>query len=265
MKILFIGDVVGRPGREAVKAVLPELKAETRADLIIANAENAHHGKGVTENDIKDLKAAGVDFFTSGNHIWKEKSVFPLLDDPKVPLIRPANYPEGVPGKGWQIVETASKKKVLVINLLGRLFMNVNLDCPFKAVDKILQETAKENLNAIFVDFHAEATSEKIALANFLDGRVSAMLGTHTHVATADWRILPQGTAFQSDVGFVGPLDSVIGVEKELIIRHFLTSMPTKHEIAGGPSTFNATLVDINDQNRLATKIDFIQRIVGAK
>ncbi len=245
MKILFIGDIIGRPGRTAVKRILPQLKAEGSYELVIANGENAHHGKGITPEDVQELSAAGVDFFTTGNHIWKDKSIIPFLGSKNMPVIRPANYPEGNPGKGWQIVETGLMRRVLVINLLGRLFINVQTDCPFRTADKILKENAHERLDAIFVDFHAEATSEKCALANYLDGRVTAVVGTHTHVATADARILPGGTAFQTDAGFVGPEDSVIGVRKELIIENFLTQMPVKHDIADGPVMFNAVELEI--------------------
>lgn len=258
MKILFIGDIIGRPGRETVRKVLPALKAEEGYELVIANGENAHHGKGITPDDVKELTSAGVDFYTSGNHIWKDKAIIPFLGSKNMPVIRPANYPDSNPGKGWQIVDTGLMKRVLVINLLGRLFMNVQPDCPFRTADRILKENAHERLDAIFVDFHAEATSEKCALANYLDGRVTAVVGTHTHVATADARILPGGTAFQTDAGFVGPIDSVIGVKKELIIENFLTQMPVKHEIADGPMLFNAVKIEI--ENKKALTIEPVRR-----
>ncbi len=261
MKILFIGDVFAKPGRQAVKKLLKPLKEEYKTDLVIANAENIRHGKGVGEEQLNEMMEAGVDFFTSGNHVFKNREIIPFLDDPKLRIVRPANYPEGVPGKGYRIIETALMKKVLVVNLMGRLFIRENGDCPFRTVDKILRETGHENLDAIFVDFHAEATSEKIALAQYLDGRVSAVIGTHTHVATADERLLAGGTAFQSDAGFVGPLDSIIGLEKEPIIDQFLTQLPVKHEIARGEIIFNGTLIETEGPNR-ASSIVRVKRTI---
>ncbi len=262
MNILFIGDIFAKPGRETVKKLLKGYRQEQNIDLVIANAENMKHGKGVTEDNINEMKAAGVDFFTSGNHIWKDKEVIPLLDNRNIPLIRPANYPAGTPGSGYRIVETPSMKRVLVINLLGRLFMPVDLDCPFRTVDNILSDTSHEQIDAIFVDFHAETTSEKYALGHYLDGRVTAVIGTHTHVPTADAQILPKGTAFQCDVGFTGPADSVIGVKKEIIIENFLTQMPVRHEIAEGPTVFNAVKVESNEDKITASGITFIQKFV---
>jgi metallophosphoesterase (TIGR00282 family) len=262
MNILFIGDIFGRPGRNTIKTVVKKYREQHGIHLVIANAENIHQGKGVREQDLEEMQLAGVDFFTSGNHIWKERSIIPFLDSKKMPMVRPANYPPGVPGRGWQIVEGGLKQRVLVINLLGRVFMQPDTDCPFRVVDQILKENAHEQLAAIFVDFHAEATSEKSALGHFLDGRVSAVIGTHTHVPTADARILEKGTAFQSDVGFVGPLDSVIGSEKKAIIDHFLTQLPMKLDVAGGPCVFNAVKIEIDDKTKLATEILPIQEIV---
>lgn len=247
MNILFIGDIFGRPGRNTVKKLLPEYRKKYNIDFVVANAENMHHGKGVSEDQVKELLKEGVDFFTSGNHIWKEKNIIPRLDDPKLPLIRPANYPEGAPGRGYQVVDVAGKWKVLVINLMGRVFMQMNLDCPFRTADKILKKYENEELDAIFVDFHAETTSEKAALGHYLDGRVTAVIGTHTHVPTFDARILPGGTAFQSDVGFTGPIDSVIGLEKHSIIKNFLTQVPIKHEVADGDTVFNAIKIETYD------------------
>jgi hypothetical protein len=274
MNILFIGDIFGRPGRTTVKKLLPDYRKKLGIDLVVANAENMHHGKGVSESQLKEMQAAGVDFFTSGNHVWKEREIIPRLDDPKLPLIRPANYPEGAPGKGYQVVEVggagrvgAGKSgkggaKVLVINLMGRVFMPMHLDCPFRAADKILKKFEGElaGLAAIFVDFHAETTSEKMALAHYLDGRVTAVIGTHTHVPTSDARVLPGGTAFQSDVGFTGPIDSVIGLEKSGIIQNFLTQIPHKHEVAGGDTVFNAVKIEIDPKTRKAVSIEQIQK-----
>ena len=262
MNILFIGDIFGRPGRETVKKILPEYRKKLDIDLVIANAENLHHGKGVSFGQIDELQHFGVDFFTSGNHIWKEKSIISHLDNVQFPLLRPANYPDITPGKGYRVTETSKKQKVLVINLLGRVFMPANLDCPFRTADKILEEHKTHDLAAIFIDFHAEATSEKMALAFYLDGRVTAVIGTHTHVPTFDARVLDGGTAFQSDVGFTGPLNSVIGLEKEGIIKHFLTQMPVKHEVAGGKTVFNALKITVDEKTKKALSVEQIQDFV---
>lgn len=262
MNILFIGDIFGRPGRETVKKILPDYRKKLNIHLVIANAENLHHGKGVSAGQIDELRHAGVDFFTSGNHIWKEKSIIAHLENAEFPLIRPANYPDMVPGTGYRVVESAQKQKVLVINLLGRVFMPAHTDCPFRVADKILEEHKNHDLAAIFVDFHAEATSEKMALAHYLDGRVTALIGTHTHVPTFDARVLDGGTAFQSDVGFTGPLNSVIGLEKEGIIKHFLTQMPIKHEVAGGKTVFNAIKIEIDEKTKKALSVQQIQSFV---
>lgn len=227
MKILVFGDIVGRVGREAVKRVLPELKEQYSPDLTIANAENLAHGKGVTGDVIKELLAAGVDFFTSGNHIWDRKEYYDVLADPdlKDRIVRPANYPAGVPGEGAKFL-TIGTKNVLVVNLLGRVMMNVHSDDPFRALDSILKEYAPRRPQVILVDFHAEATSEKAALAWHADGRVTALWGTHTHVPTADARILPGGTAFVTDLGMCGANDGIIGVERAPVLSHFLTQLP---------------------------------------
>ena len=264
MNILFIGDIFGRPGRNTVTHLLKSLREQHKIDFVIANAENIRHGKGVSESHLSEMQKAGVDFFTSGNHVYKNKDIIPLMDDPKLPLLRPANYPEGVPGRGYEIVKIDKMKPVLVINLLGRVFMRENTDCPFRVVDKILKEHENKDLSATIVDFHAEATSEKVALGHYLDGRVTALLGTHTHVPTADERILENGTAYQSDVGFVGPLNSVIGSEKDPVIEQFITQMPIKYEVAGGPTIFNATKIEIDDKTKRAISIERIQHTVDS-
>ncbi len=261
MNILFIGDIFGRPGRNTVKKLLPEYRKKLDIHLVIANAENMHHGKGVSEPLMKEMQSAGVDFFTSGNHVWKVREIIPRMDDPKLPLIRPANYPEQAPGKGYQVIEDSMKRRVLVINLMGRVFMPMHLDCPFRTADKILDEFENDDqISAIFVDFHAETTSEKMALAHYLDGRVTAVIGTHTHVPTYDARVLGGGTAFQSDVGFTGPIDSVIGLEKEGIIQNFITQVPHKHEVATGDTVFNAIKIEIDDKTRKALSVEQIQK-----
>lgn len=259
MNILFIGDIFGRPGRNTVKKLLKDYRQKHNIHLAIANAENMHHGKGASMENIDEMRKAGVDFFTSGNHIWADRSIIPHLDDKKTPLIRPANYPSGVAGRGYEIVECGLMQKVLVINLMGRVFMPMHLDCPFKTADKILKQFENENLAAIFVDLHAEATSEKIALAHYLDGRITALIGTHTHVPTADTIILEGGTAFQSDAGFTGPVNSCIGVQKELIIKNFLTQIPVKHEVAEGRTVFNAVKIEVDDVSKMAVKIERVQ------
>lgn len=259
MNILFIGDVFGRPGRDTIKKLLKDYRQKHDVDFVVANAENMHHGKGTTGKNIVEMREAGVDFFTSGNHVFKERSIISHMEDKNFPLIRPANYPPGVPGRGWEIV-AVGKKRVLVINLMGRIFMPMHLDCPFREADRILEETKHEKLSAIFVDFHAEATSEKIALGHYLDGRVTAVVGTHTHVPTADARILKGGTAFQTDAGLTGPIDSIIGVEKGPVIENFLTQMPVKHDVAAGSTVFNAVLIGVNEKNRNAASILHIQQ-----
>jgi len=266
MRILFIGDVFGRPGRQTVTKVLPGMKEEYKIDLVLANAENIHHGKGVSDNKIRELQEAGVDFFTSGNHIWKVPEIFAYLDKSDYPLIRPANFPSGNPGRGYGLVKTVGGgRQVLVINLMGRVFMPAHLNDPFSTADLILEEVNQKGLRlgddlaAILVDFHAETGSEKAALANYLDGRVSAVLGTHTHVQTSDERILNGGTGFITDVGMVGVLDSIIGVKKEEIIDNFLKQMPVKHQIAEGETGFCAVLLDCDERTGLCRKIERIQ------
>ncbi|HLG25467.1 MAG TPA: TIGR00282 family metallophosphoesterase [Candidatus Gracilibacteria bacterium] len=262
MNILFIGDIFGRPGRNAVKKLLKQYREELDIELVIANAENMSHGKGVKQEHLNEMREAGIDFFTSGNHVYKEKDIIPFMDNPKLPLLRPANYPETAPGRGFQVIETAMKRRVLVINLMGRVFMPYHMDCPFRAADKILKEHEHEKLSGIFVDFHAETTAEKAALGHYLDGRVSAMIGTHTHVPTADARILPDGTAFQSDVGFTGPQESIIGLEKSAIIDQFISQVPAKHEVADGPIIFNCVKISIDEKSGKATSIQPFQRLL---
>jgi len=255
MKILFIGDIVGRPGRETVKKVLPDLKKEHQPDLILANGENLTHGRGMSEESIKEMQDAGIDYFTAGNHIYDNKSVIEKLNDKSFPVIRPANYPPGNPGRGYHIFETAKMQKILIINLHGRVFVKENYDCPFRKADEIIQETKADQPTAIIVDMHAEATSEKIAFGHYLDGQASAIVGTHTHVPTADAKILNQGTAFITDVGMTGATDSVIGADKKDIIEGFITQMPFRYDIPDGPTTFNAVLIEISDTNGKATEI----------
>lgn len=246
MLILFIGDTVGRPGRAAVKNLLPEIKRQHRPDLVILNGENLSHGNGVSLKAIAEMEEAGVDFFTSGNHIWGKKEILPLLDDSKGNLLRPHNYPSGVPGTGSREFKTKAGHKVLIINLQGLVFMAQSLQSPFHAAAEILA-AHRDQYAAIIVDFHAEATSEKIALREYLDGRVSAIIGTHTHVPTADAAVTARGTAYITDVGMVGKKDSIIGLDKENIVHRFLTQMPVKHEISPGEAVFNSVLIDVDE------------------
>lgn len=255
MKILFIGDVVGRPGRNAVKEILPKIKKEFSPDLVIMNGENLSHGKGISESSISEMQKVGVEFFTSGNHIWSKKDIISYLEKPNTNLIRPANYPPGVPGKGYKIFETTAGKKVLIINLQGLIFMSQNLNSPFQAVDEILNQH-QEKFNAIFVDFHAEATSEKVAMREHLDGRVSVLVGTHTHIPTRDAEVTELGTAYITDVGMVGKKNSIIGIDKEDIMQRFLTQMPAKHTITEGPAVFNAVLITVDENTSKATSIE---------
>lgn len=245
MKILVIGDIVAKQGRKAVAAVLPDLRKKEKIDLVIANIENLSHGKGATKEKVDDLREYGVDIFTSGNHIWfKSEFAETLETDPTV--IRPANYPSDSPGFGFTIVKVGTKK-VLVINLLGRQWIDEPVDEPYRTVDQILNDQIKkEKPSAVVVDFHAEATSEKNAMAWFLDGRASLVFGTHTHIPTADSWILPKGTAFVTDVGMSGALHSVLGVQPEIIIKKQKDTAPIKFEwVETGPKVFRSVLVEI--------------------
>jgi metallophosphoesterase (TIGR00282 family) len=267
MKILFFGDIFGRPGREAVAKIIPQLKNKYNPDVIGANVENLSHGRGISKDSISEIQSAGIDFFTSGNHIWEGKDSKELLNEEGLPLVRPANYPPRAPGKGYRIIQVATKK-LLVINLMGRVFMKVNLDCPLRRADEILSaytigenDSDKESVDAIFVDFHAETTSEKRVLGFYLDGRVSCMAGTHTHVPTADEQILPQGTGYITDVGMCGVLNSSLGVDKDIMIEEMLTQVPQKKEVAEGPAEIGAVLFDIGKDGK-CKKVKRIREIV---
>jgi len=252
--ILVIGDIIGKPGRRAVSELLPGLREEHRLNLIIANAENIAGGLGTTSATAKELLDAGVDVLTSGNHIWAHKEILPYLEG-EMPLLRPLNYPPGVPGRGYLV-----RGQAIVVNLIGRTFMG-KFDCPFRAMDKLLAELGDET-PAIIVDFHAEATSEKMALGRYLDGRVSALLGTHTHVGTIDTRILPQGTAYVTDIGMTGPIDSIIGDDTDSVLSRFLTLIPSRLWVGKGKTMFNAVLINIDEESRKAISIERIYREV---
>jgi hypothetical protein len=244
----MVGDVIGRPGRKAIAELLPSLREQHSVDLVIANGENAAGGIGLTPATAAEFFQSGVNIITSGNHIWHHKEIIPLLDtEPRI--IRPLNMPPGVPGRGYWISEEA-----LVVNLVGRVFMGP-YDCPFRTIDHLLKEL-NPRPPTILVDFHAEATAEKIALGWYLDGRVSAVLGTHTHVGTIDTRVLPQGTALVSDIGMVGAAHSVIGDDIDSVIDRFLTMMPHRLAVGKGNTTFNSVLVDIDDTSGRALGIN---------
>lgn len=256
MKILFIGDIVGRPGRQALEKHLGRLVDTCMVDLVIANGENAAGGFGLTMDVAQELYSQGVQVITSGNHIWdKKEGLEHLLSDRRV--LRPANYPEGAPGTGCAVYTTAGGSRVGVINLEGRVFM-ANLECPFRVADRLIDEL-RTATSVILVDFHAEATSEKIALAHYLCGRVSAVVGTHTHVQTADERILSGGTAFITDVGMTGSRDSVIGIRKDIAIEKFLRQLPMRFELAKKEPVFNAVLLEIDEHSGQAQTVERIQ------
>jgi metallophosphoesterase (TIGR00282 family) len=261
LKILFIGDIVGRPGRQMIARHLASLVDRHLIDLVIVNAENAAAGFGVTPDVVAELFDAGIDVLTTGNHIWDKKESFSILErEPRI--LRPDNYPPGLPGKGWGVFLTSADVPVAVINLEGRVFMN-NLDCPFRAADAILDKLPGRP-PVVLVDFHAETTSEKGALGSYLDGRVSAVVGTHTHVQTADERVLPGGTAFISDVGMTGSRDSVIGIRKELSVERFLTQLPVRFEVAKREPMLCGVVVTVDASTGRALGIERVQ-IVDAE
>jgi 2',3'-cyclic-nucleotide 2'-phosphodiesterase len=252
VRVLFIGDVVGRPGRRGLTAILPGLRKELDVDVVIANGENAANGRGLTLRTAKEMFNAGVDVISSGNHIWDQREIIEELDGER-PILRPANYPSGSPGRGM-----LRAKGLTVMNLQGRTFM-ANIDCPFRTADALLKDNPE---GPIVVDMHAEATSEKQAMGWYLDGRVAAVLGTHTHVPTADPRVLPRGTAYISDAGFTGARDSVLGFEVSASHRLFLTQLPTRLPVAeNSPTvTMNSVLVDIDDETGHARSIERVDR-----
>jgi metallophosphoesterase (TIGR00282 family) len=250
MLVLAIGDIIGQPGRQAVSRFLPALRQQHAFDMIIANAENAAGGFGLTSIIAGELIETGIDVLTSGNHIWAQKEIMDYLDG-ELPILRPLNYPPGVPGRGYLI-----SREMMVVNLMGRTFMN-DIDCPFRAMDKLLAELESKPL-VIIVDFHAEATSEKMAMGRYLDGRVSAVLGTHTHVGTIDAQILPRGTAYVTDIGMTGPADSIIGDDVDSVIRRFLTGMPHRLSVGRGKPILNAIMVEVAEDSGRAKNIERI-------
>jgi 2',3'-cyclic-nucleotide 2'-phosphodiesterase len=255
MNILAVGDVIGSPGRRALNTLLPQLRKEYKIDIAIVNAENAAGGIGVTPGAAQEMLESGADVLTSGNHIWAHKEIYPYLDS-EMRLLRPLNYPPGVPGHGYAI-----NSRVMVVNIIGRTFIG-NFDCPFRAMDKLLAEV-KNKPPIIVVDFHAEATSEKVAMGRYLDGRVSAVLGTHTHVGTIDTQILPGDTAYVTDIGMTGPSDSIIGDDIDSVIERFLTALPHRLTIGRGKISFTGILLDVDELTGKARNIVRINREVN--
>jgi len=256
MRILFLGDIVGRSGREAVGKHLPSLRTRLKVDVAIVNGENAAHGVGITPDICKELYSYGVDCITTGNHAWDKREIIPYIDkDPK--LLRPLNYPQGTPGKGSYVHVLQDGRKVLIANAMGRLFMDT-LDDPFAATETLLKKhTLKMNVNAVFIDFHAETTSEKMAFGHCFDGRVSAVVGSHTHIPTADAHVMAGGTAFQTDGGMCGDYDSVIGVRKDISVLRFTRKMPTERMVpADGEATACGMFVETDDSTGLAVRVE---------
>ena len=262
MKVLLIGDIVGSPGRDATKALVPILKAKHRIDFVIANCENIAGGAGVTPKTAQELLGGGADMLTSGQHIWRYREIGPYMDaEPR--LLKPANYPQGTPGFGSHVYETKSGVKVGVINLLGRVFMGVEaLDDPFRVGIRLVEEIRKQT-PVIFVDMHAEATSEKVVMGWYLDGKVSAVVGTHTHIQTADERVLPKGTAYLTDLGMTGPYDSVIGRQIEPVLEKFLTGMPNRFDVATGNVILCGAIVEVDPVTGKAISIQRVQEKFG--
>ncbi len=261
LRVLMIGDVIGRPGRVALERLVPGLRDERGIDLVTANGENLAGGMGLTVSTARALFDAGVDVITSGNHIWDKREIIPELDREER-ILRPLNYgSNGVPGRGWGVFHAADGTEVAVVNAQGRSTM-IPIENPFTEMDRLLDEAADELPAVRLVDFHCELTSEKVAFGLHLDGRVSAVVGTHTHVPTADQRILARGTAFTADLGMTGPLDSVIGFEPETVLPRFLTGLPTRFEVAGGPVVVNALLIDIRTASGRATGVERFARII---
>ncbi|MDD2585559.1 MAG: TIGR00282 family metallophosphoesterase [Syntrophomonadaceae bacterium] len=255
MNILVIGDIVGRPGRKAVKTLLSGIQKEHNIEFTVANAENAAGGRGLTREVMQELLAAGVDVLTMGNHVWDNKDIFSFIDD-EPRLIRPVNYPGFCPGQGYHIYTAGYNRRIAVINVSGRVFMPA-LDCPFRAVEEVLSEVRDES-DIILVDIHAEATSEKLAFAYYFDGKVSAVMGTHTHIQTADERILMGGTAYITDLGMTGPVDSVLGMDKDLVLEKFLTQRPVRFEVAKGRMQLQGVVIEVDDSANVTKNINRI-------
>jgi metallophosphoesterase (TIGR00282 family) len=260
LRCMVIGDIIGKPGRLAVGHALGDMRAELDLDMVIANGENVAAGAGLTPSLAEELLGGGIDVITSGNHIWDKREVYDYLDSGR-PVLRPLNYPDEAPGRGWLVHELPDGEHVAVVNVMGRVFMN-QLDSPFEAMDALLDGAAEPLPPIRIVDFHCEITSEKNAMGWFLDGRVSGVVGSHTHVPTADARVLPQGTAYISDVGMTGPRDSIIGFSLESVLPRFLTHLPTRFQVAGGPVSFNAVVLTVQRGTGRAVAIEQVQRLI---
>jgi 2',3'-cyclic-nucleotide 2'-phosphodiesterase len=262
-RVLMIGDMIGKPGRLAVESILPTLRDERGIDFVTANGENVAGGMGLTPSTADSILASGVDVITSGNHIWDKREIYPYLESSER-LLRPLNYgTHDVPGRGWGIFQALDGSELAVINLQGRTFMQP-IDNPFTEADRLLDESSEALPPIRLVDFHCEITSEKNGLGLYLDGRVSAVVGTHTHVVTGDERILPQGTAYQTDLGMTGPIWSVIGFEPKTVLPRFVNALPTRFEVGHGTVVFNATQIDIDPATGRAVAIERIQRLFDA-
>ena len=260
-RVLMVGDAIGKPGRTVAEALLTGLREQRHIDFVTVNGENVAGGMGLTISTAASLLGAGVDVITSGNHIWDKREIYPELDREER-ILRPINYGEqGVPGRGWGIFHAADGTEIAVINAQGRTFMQ-QIEHPFTMLDRLLEEGADELPPVRIVDFHCELTSEKNAFGIYLDGRVSAVCGTHTHVATADERILPRGTAYVSDIGMTGPLYSVIGFDPQTVLPRFINALPTRFEVGNGPVLFNAVQIDIETATGRAVAIERIGRVV---
>lgn len=260
MNILVIGDIVGRPGRRAVKALLPLVRQEYEVDFVIANAENASGGRGLTGDVMQELLFTGIDVLTMGNHVWDNKDIFRFIDE-EPRLIRPLNYPGPCPGQGYHIYTAGFSTRIAVINASGRVFLPP-LDCPFMAVAEVVNEIRGKS-DLIIVDFHAEATSEKVAFGYYFDGQVQAVLGTHTHIQTSDERILPEGTAYITDLGMTGPYESVLGMKKELVLEKFLTARPVRLEVASGKVQLEGVILAVDETTYQVSKITRISKILS--
>jgi hypothetical protein len=267
VKILFFGDIFAQPGRAALRQILPSLKKKYDPDVVLADVDNAAHGRGITAKALQEVLDAGVDYVSAGNHAFDRDEAWALFENEKLPLLRPANFPSHFPGKGYAIIQLRTQT-LLFIHLLGRVSMRPEVNDPIETADKILSEYSLksgnrgEGVSAIFVDWHTEVTSESQMLAWYLDGKVSAILGTHTHVQTADNRILPKGTAYMTDVGMVGPMNSVIGMDPQFSINHFRRAMPLRLEPAAGPVQVCGAFVDIDSTTGKATQIERIFEVV---
>jgi 2',3'-cyclic-nucleotide 2'-phosphodiesterase len=260
VRIAVIGDIIGKPGRIAVTHVLPDLRRELALDVVIANGENTAAGAGLTPSLAEELLGGGIDVITSGNHIWDKREIYDYLDAGR-PVLRPINYPDEAPGRGWLVHRTEAGHEVAVVNAMGRVFMN-QLDSPFTKLDDLLDSAAEPLPPVRILDFHCEITSEKNAMGWYLDGRVSGVVGTHTHVPTADARVLPGGTAYISDIGMTGPRDSIIGFSLESVLPRFTRHLPTRFQVADGPVSLNAVVITVDVDSGRASNIEQVQRLV---